>query len=276
MIDMPIPLRAIDSDAHGQARPGLPEAALVILAQEVILRLARWAAETAPQRKIIVPPRVEPDIDSLCAALTGLESMAASRHIMAAHREGATHEELCLYHIGAAATRLGELWEEDRISLRDMALAAGRMLNLLRDLRALAPPFEPRGSRCALFATVPGETHVLGVTMAADIFRDHGWDVDLRLERSERELSEIVRKGAYPIVGLSASSVERVRALARVILELRIVAPKILIFVSGYIAKLEPDIAIRVGADGAAWKMDDCEAEMERLHAMLPGIMVRG
>jgi hypothetical protein len=67
-----------------------------------------------------------------------------------------------------------------------------------------------------------------------------------------------------------------VRALARVILELRIVAPKILIFVSGYIAKLEPDIAVRVGADGAAWKMDDCEAEMERLHALLPKVMGRG
>jgi methanogenic corrinoid protein MtbC1 len=264
MIDMPIPVRAIEGDAHGQARTGLSEAALMVLAQEVVLRLARWARETVAVKKI--SPIVEADIDALCAALIGPDPQAAKRMILHAHANGASHEELCLFHIGEAARHLGDLWEEDVISFQDMALAAGRMLHLLRDLRDFAPPFEPKGSRSALFATVPAERHVLGVTMAADIFRENGWEVDLRLGLSEEQLSEAVKLGGYPIVGLSAASADRVRALARAVIALRIAAPQILIFVSGYVAKLDPDIAIRVGADGAAWDMDECKAQLETLH----------
>ncbi len=272
MIDMPIPVRAIDSDAHGQAPSGLPEAALMVLAQEVILRLARWAQEAA-SRRAALSPSVACDIDALCDALTGIDPGAAKVIIMDAHERGASHEELCLYHIGEAARRLGELWDEDRLSYHGMAVAAGRILHLLKDLRDLAPPFDPRGTRSALFATVPGEMHVLGVTMAADLFREDGWEIDLKLDKTEAELSDLVQRGGYAIVGLSASSLDRVRALARVVVELRLISPKILIFVGGYIAKLEPDIAIRVGADGAAWEMERCKGQLEHMHEQLPEIM---
>lgn len=274
MIDMPIPVRAIDSDAHGQAPSGLPEAALMVLAQEVILRLARWAQEAA-SRKSARAPSVCSDIELLCDALTGFDPAAPKTIILQAHTRGATYEELCLFHIGEAARRLGELWEEDRLSYHGMAVAAGRILHLLKDLRDLAPPFDPRGARSALFATVPGEMHVLGVTMAADLFREDGWDIDLKLDETEAQLSETVQKGGYAIVGLSASSLDRVRALARVVVELRLVSPKILIFVGGYIAKLEPNIAIRVGADGAAWEMERCKGQLEHMHQQLPQIMGR-
>ncbi len=272
MIDMPIPVRAIESDAHGQARAGLPETALVVLAQEVILRLARWGLDRAsavPEAR----PVVLPDIETFCAALIGLDPHRARGMIREAHAEGASHEDLCLHHLAPAARRLGKLWAADEISLHNIALAAGRILHLLRDLRDLAPPFQPRGTRSALFATVPGDHHVLGVTMAADIFRGEGWDVDLRLDRSEVELTGIVQRGGYPIVGLSAASLSRLRALAQTIAELRRAAPKILIFVSGHIARVEPDIATRVGADGAAWDIQGCRSEMERLHGLIPALM---
>lgn len=264
MIDTPIPVRAIDSDSHGQARTGLSEAALMVLAQEVVLKLARWARETVATRRI--KPIVVADTEALCAALIGPDPHAAKQMILASHAKGASHEELCLFHIGEAARRLGDLWDEDVISFQDMALAAGRILHLLRDLRDLAPPFEPRGNRSAMFATVPGERHVLGVTMATDIFRNNGWEVDLRLGLSEEQLSSAVRLGGYPIVGLSAASADRVRALARAVIALRLAAPKILIFVGGYVAKLDPDIAVRVGADGSGWDMDDCKDQLEALH----------
>lgn len=270
MIDMPIPVRAIDSDAHGQARPGLSEAALMVLAQEVVLRLARWATDNVQSRQYAALGRGEPDISALCDALIGLDPITPKSIIRDAHAEGASYEELCLFHIGAAARQLGKMWDADVLSFRDMALAAGRMLHLLRDLRDVAPPFEPRGARSALFATVPGEKHVLGVTMAADIFREDGWDVDLRLGLEEQDLSTLVRTGNYPIVGLSVATPERVRALARAVVELRLVAPKILIFVSGYISKIEPDIATRVGADGSAWDMERCKLELEKLHKQVP------
>lgn len=264
MIDMPIPVRAIDGDAHGQARSGLSEAALMVMAQEVIVRLARWASQAVAART--EKPRVSADVDELCAALIGTDPQGAKKLILAAHARGATHEEICLYHIGEAARQLGAMWDDDLLSFQEMALAAGRMLHLLRDLRDLAPPFRPRGSRSALFATVPGEKHVLGVTMAADIFRDDGWEVDLKLGLSEEDLADVVRRGGYPIVGLSAASADRARALARAVVALRLAAPKILIFIGGYVARIDPNIATRVGADGGAWDMDECKARLEALH----------
>lgn len=273
MIDTPFPLRVTEGGARNRPRPGLPEAALVVLAQEVVQRLARWAGETVEARRAACEALDEPDVEALCDALIGLDPQAAQAMILAAHRAGASHEELCLHHIGAAARLLGKRWDADRISLRHMALAAGRMLTLLRDLRDLAPPFQPRGARSALFAAVPGERHVLGVTMAADLFRDDGWDVDLRLDTDEARLADKVVRGAYPIVALSAAGVDRIRGLARAIVAVRLAAPKALIFVGGYLARLEPDIAHRVGADAAAWEMTRCRTEMERLHQMLPRIL---
>lgn len=272
MIDMPIPVRAIDSDAHGQARPGLSEAALMVLAQEVVTRLAQWASDSVA-RRTKAKLRVQPDLDRLCAALIGPDPKAAGEMLFAAHARGATHEELCLFHVGDSALQLGRMWDNDDISFQDMALAAGRMLHILRDLREIAPPFEPRGNRSALFATVPGERHVLGITIAADVFRDAGWEVDLRLGLSEVELNHAIRVGGYPIVGFSASSAERIRALGRVVVESRLASPKALIFVGGNVARLEPDIALRVGADAAGWRMEDCKARMEDLYTLLPGLM---
>lgn len=267
MIDSPIPVHAYDEDGHGAVRNGLSEAALMVMAQEVIVRLAQWAQTSETTEA----PRIGPaDLDVFCDALVGSDASGAKTMLMLAYRQGASHEDLCLHHIGAAALRLGERWEEDSISFRAMAVAAGRMLHLLRDLRELAPPVVPRNDRSALFAAVPGEQHVLGVTMAADLFRERQWDIDLRVGQSEEQLVETVRAGAYPIVGLSASNVERVRALTRMVVALRLALPKVFIFVGGHIAEVDEKIAMRVGADGAAHDMERCYKEMARLARMVP------
>lgn len=269
MIDTPRPVCAIDGDGIGQAPRGLPEQATLVVAQEVIRRLAVWKDQAALTRKAILDQREEPDVAALCDALVGLDPGAARAMVLRAHSEGATHPELCIYHVAAAAHRLGEMWDSDRINSADMALAAGRMLVILRDLRDLYPPGSPTRGRCALFAAVPGETHVLGVTMAVDLFREDGWDVDLWLGKDEAALVDRVRANGYPIVGLSAATIGCVHDLARVIVALRVTDPKILIFIGGHIAALDPDIAQRVGADGAAADMDGCKSELARLHAML-------
>lgn len=272
MIDLPFTIRVIEGDAHGAGRSALPEGTLVLLAQEVIQRLAHWAHETDGSREGASRSAAGAAVDTLCAALVGLEPEAAMRLILAAHRDGATHEELCIDHVGAAARQLGLMVEREAVSYGQMTLAAGRMLTLLRALRDLAPPVEPRRGRCALFATVPGERHVLGVTMAADLFRDEGWDIDLRLGTTEAQLVDLVRGGAYPIVGLSAAGVDGIGPLARTIVALRVATPRLLIFVGGPIAQLDPDIAHRVGADAAGAGMAASRTAMERLHGMVPGL----
>lgn len=269
LVDKQRQVHVSEDGVRGQSRPGLSQAALVVLAQEVVSHLARWADQTAARGQVLQMPKIEVDIDGLCSALVGRDQDRARQLILAAHARGASHDELCLFHIAAAARQLGEMWEEDRITFSHMAVAAGRMMQILRELRDIAPPFEPRGDRCALFATVPGETHTIGATMATNLFRDRGWDVDLRMGQTEAQLAQTLRSGGYPIVGLSVSTPERVRALSRVVVELRLAVPSVLIFIGGNIVRLEPDVAVHVGADASAVELDECVAAMESLYALV-------
>lgn len=257
-VDTPILVRAIDDDMHGQDRR-LSDAFLLVMAQEVITRLAYISRKANPDLSDV-------DLDAFCIALVETRADDANRILRIAQERGATHEKLCIAYIAAAAFRLGEWWERDIIHFSDMAVAAGRMLYMLRDLRKVMPPVAIRGQREALFATVPGEQHVIGVTMATDILRDKGWHIDLQIGRTETELCQIVHDGGYPIIGLSASGADHVRALTRTIVELRIAAPRSLIFISGNIVQIEKDIAIRTGADAAAGSMEHCVETLESLY----------
>lgn len=257
-IDTPIFVRAIDDDMHAQTKR-LSDASLLVMAQEVISRLSHISRKAATALTDV-------DLDAFCAALVGPSATDAYAILEEARERGASHQTLCISYIAAAAGQLGEWWEQDIIHFSDMAIAAGRMLHLLRDLRMAMPPVPIRGRREALFATVPGEQHVIGITMATDILRDKGWHIDLQLGRSETELCKIVHDGGYPIIGLSASGAERVRALTRTVVELRVAAPWSLIFISSNIVQIEKDIAIRVGADAAAASMDACIEKLEALY----------
>ncbi|MGJ8603260.1 MAG: cobalamin B12-binding domain-containing protein [Marivita sp.] len=256
--DIPIFVRAIDDDAHGQV-PRLSDASLLVMAQEVITRLSHISRNSRSEIS-------NADLDAFSMALTNPSATEANMILRRAHENGASHQTLCLSYIAAAANRLGEWWEQDIIHFSDMAIAAGRMLHMLRDLRMATPPVPVRGNREALFAAVPGEQHVLGVTMATDILREKGWDIDLHIGRSETELCKIAHDGGYPIIGLSASGAEQVRSLARTIVELRIAAPRSLIFISGNIVQIERDIAIKTGADAAASTMQHSLETLEALY----------
>lgn len=259
--DKPLIARGIDDDGHGHVGQ-LTDVSLLVMAQEVIQRLSLIAQGAPNIGKGI-------DLEGFCIALLEPSPDEAKLILMRAHSLGLTHQELCLTYIGGAAQMLGQWWNQDLIAFRDMTLAAGRMLHFLRDLRSLLPVPPRHVRRAALFATVPGEQHILGITMATDIMRGKGWDIDLQLGRTESDLCRMARDGHYPIVGLSASSPDRVRALARTIVELRIASPLSRIFVSGNIAAMEPDIATRAGADGSSDNIDTCAEMLEQLHKSL-------
>ena len=140
-----------------------------------------------------------------------------------------------------------------------------RRMTLLRDLREVAPVVPWRGGREALFATAPGEKHVLGISMAADHFREAGWRIDLHINSEEDELVESVSKGGYAIVGLGASSQADVAALTHACTALRFASPRTMIFIGGEIVAHLPGIGPKLRADASAYKMTDALARMEML-----------
>jgi len=86
--------------------------------------------------------------------------------------------------------------------------------------------------RFALFATVPGEDHGIGITVAADLFRDAGWEIDLHVGSDHDALVAQVERIEPEIIGLSLSTEERLAALVRLVVAMRMAVPHALIGVA--------------------------------------------
>jgi methanogenic corrinoid protein MtbC1 len=267
-------LRAKDQmERRGQS---LPPAALRLLAREVILRVGRASdavtaiGDHAGNR----PGRAE--VESLCDALLSLDAEAGAGMVRAARQGGMPAETLYHHYIAQAVRRLGERWERDEATAAQVILGAGRVYAILRDLRAVflaehlvAPP----GAE-AVFATVPGEVHGLGVTIAADTMRLRGWDITLRVGLGHDALVEEIARLRPTMVGLSASLPSHTLPTARLIVALRMRCPHVWIMLAGGLVAQDPGIADIVDADvgitdievGAA-RLDQHLAELTRLTA---------
>ena len=162
------------------------------------------------------------------------EPDAALRFIEDRRAEGVTRYDIYLGYIGAAARCLGERWDEDRLSFFEVTTGTGHLYALMRALRAEQPSslssFDTR--RCALFTTVPGEDHGLGITVAADLFREAGWEIDLQTDTDYDGLIAHIECTEPHIIGLSLSSAGRLDALVRLVVAMRIVMPNAIIGVA--------------------------------------------
>jgi methanogenic corrinoid protein MtbC1 len=244
----------LDEDAHKAARTALKvqsrklsEAELARLAEEVLRRLSLvLATDKVPVRH----PGAE-DIEAFCRALLSANEGESIFFVEKLRGAGATLETVYLGYIAGAARRLGEQWDSDTISFVDVTIAAGRMYAIMRGLRRYIGQPDPLSHRHAFFAAVPGENHTLGVTMAADLFQDRGWVVDLEFGKDHNELVDALTHTNHTIIGLSASRPEQTGPLARLIVALRIAKPNAFIMVSGQIVEADPDIAKAVDADCA-------------------------
>jgi methanogenic corrinoid protein MtbC1 len=111
--------------------------------------------------------------------------------------------------------------------------------------------------KTAVFASVPDETHTLGVTMAADLFRDDGWDVSLRTGLSQDALIEEIEKLDCKLIGLSVSGEHSLRSLSKLVVALHIRLPATPILVAGQSIKEVAPLIDLIGIDGVASTIED-------------------
>jgi MerR family transcriptional regulator, light-induced transcriptional regulator len=230
------------------------------LAKEVVLRLSRNAAGKGA---LLAAASDEAEVVRICTALTGPDADLAGAIARAALDGGMSFDDLCEMRLAPAARRLGTLWEEDELSFAEVTLAANRLFGVLRSLAHR--PIPRADSRFAIFAAVPGEEHVLGVTMAAERARGAGWDVALCLGMPHDRLVARITDAAPDVIGLSLSSQRTLLPLTRLIVALRIAVPASPIVVCGPgVTELNEPI---VGADAIAEDFDLAMAAMSRLTA---------
>lgn len=238
----------------------LPEQAVIAVAQEVVRRLAFRMPKNAQTPSFPKPSEVE----RLCDALLSQDNRAADRIILEARQDGAEVEAIYLGYVAAAARRLGDLWDADQITFVDVTLACGKLFRIIRGLRHIIAPsiIENRDERPAMFALVPGETHTLGIEIAADLFRRNGWDIDMMVGMDHDTLLDRAEERNYRAIVLVASSDALIARLTRLVLALRISHPLSQIVVAGNIVEHHPDIGTLVGADDV---IKDIETAVARL-----------
>lgn len=234
----------IDPDLFGhttqlfdEKRRVLAPEVVVGFARQVVTRLAATATEHRP---------VSPEsVSAFCDLLLGPDqNTRALAFVVERRNAGASIEEIYLGYIAPAARLLGERWETDALSPLQVTICAGTLYALMRALRRSSTAFaQQEGGRAALFASVPGEKHGIGVTVAADMFREAGWEIDLQLGLDQARLVDHATRTAPGVIGLSLSTAERLAELVQIVLGLRLAVPQAVIGVAHGGALRARDIA---------------------------------
>ena len=232
----------------------LPQDAISNLAREVVRRLAF----RMPRHENVADLPTQSEIDLLCAAVLSGDDRAADQFILAARRDGVDTAAISRGYVAGAARKLGQMWDDDRISFIDVTLACGKLYGIIRGLRHVLAPqiIQGRETRPALFALVPGETHTLGIEIATDHFRRDGWDVDMLMGLDHDAMVAEADLRHYEAIVLVANSDRMLEPLTRLSLALRITQPLAHIIVAGGILDHQPDILRLVGAEAVMADLD--------------------
>ncbi|MDB4187860.1 cobalamin-dependent protein [bacterium] len=238
----------------GTLKEKLPDDVFAALAREVIKRLSDHPA--AVSDSVVFPS--EAKIDELARALIEPGAEAGIAFIDRVRERGASVETVYLAYLAEAARTLGNWWEDDLVSFAEVTAATGHIYAIMRGLKpmfrpTIATPSQPS----AFFTAVPGETHLLGVSMAADLFRKQGWDIALKRDMDHDEIVQYAVSSGAPFVGLSAGGEHGLAPLARLIVALRISAPNAAIMVSGAIFETSYNDVKALGVDILPTSMDD-------------------
>lgn len=236
----------------------LPSKDVEDLAREVIRRLA----DRHPVRHDDTPSADR--IEQLAHALLSPDDRAGARFVADLREGGASVETVYLKYLAEAARLLGHWWDEDRIPFTEVALGTVRIFAILQQLRH-AFPNARAVERSAVFTSVPGETHTLGVRMAADLFRRDGWKIDLKVgQPHEKLVGEIAATGAH-LIGISVGGLHSLSALSRLIVALRISNPHAWIFVGGHVCGETAEAVSKLGVDGMASDLETAKEVMTGL-----------
>ena len=254
MANEPFDDKAIDRDAYEQAeaqlrliRDRMPEDAIEALAREVVRRLAfRMPRAVAPDH---LP--TDEEIEALCQALLSDSEAAGDRIILAARRDGVPIEVIHLSYVAAAARKLGELWDQDKISFAQVTVASSRLYRIIRGLKRVLMPTDKRirSAGAVAISLVPDETHTIGIEIASDLFVRAGWDVELLIGMKIDEIIAAIEKRPFDAVMIVAQTDRSVADLLSLSVAIKIAQPAARLVLAGNVIDHVEDIDVMVGAD---------------------------
>jgi len=242
------------SIVEGTPRPQLGEQLARIVEGDIIPRLMlvhRLERQNDENSLPLSPDTIERF--ALYALSSGHDSLMAI--VGKLLQQGVSLESVYVELLGPAARRLGEFWEDDRVSFADVTIGLGRLQHVVRELSLHSQNELPSSvGRSALFAAAPGEQHTFGLVIIEEFFRRSGWRTWAELSGSLAEVVSAVQAHDFDLFGMSASSDERLDQIAPMIMQVRKVSRNrdITVMVGGRLFVEGPELVAKVGADAMA------------------------
>lgn len=163
----------------------------------------------------------EKALEAFCGMLLSGDYQGAERMLQHLTSLRQSYARIADDLLADAARRLGTGWEEDRLSFADVSVAISHIFRLNQSFRRRHVPVRRGPERLALFATLPGQAHTLGLVLAAEAFRGAGWQVDLRLDAPMIRVIEAAKRLRPELVGLTISREDKRHQLGLLTAELR-------------------------------------------------------
>jgi excisionase family DNA binding protein len=166
-----------------------------------------------------MPPRTrskwsDTESELFCALTAGREDVAASL-LIRQHLDGINTTGIFDGAISAAMQRIGELWEEGRLSVAQEHLATRTALNALQRFRAQMP-VPPASGQFAMCCAVEGDFHELPSHLTQITLETLGWEVqNFGANTPFYSLADEALKHAPDLLVISATIISDAERLAR-------------------------------------------------------------
>jgi len=188
------------------------------------------------------------------------EQQRMHEHVSALLTRGIGLDAVYLHLLAPAARHLGEQWTRDEVGFVDVQLGLCFLHRLVCEcgpigFRGDAAGTLPAGeTRSIMLGVAPGEMHTFGVTLAAEFFRRHGWQVSNLSGLETDFLLERVATTHYTAAGFSLYGETCLDGLAELIHSVRERScnGELLVLVGGDFFARHPDMVAEVGADVSA------------------------
>lgn len=187
----------------------------------------------------------------LAAQLAGDRRRALELLAEGSREHGLSAAQVQLQVIQEAQREIGQLWQENRITIAQEHMATAISQLALAQIFQSAPSAAPNGRR-VLIACVEGEMHEFPIQLAADTLDLAGFAVRfLGANVPTESLLAMIDKVAPEVLALSCAMLFNVPSLREAIRRVRArPGPRLPILVGGNALEWSPELATSVGADG--------------------------
>lgn len=185
------------------------------------------------------------------AALRDGDDVTARIVVDQARDAGIGPDAIYLQIFAPSMVRIGELWEQNQISVAEEHLATATTERLIGMLSpSFSQPAATGACGSVILGCIEGERHALGPRMLADLFRKHGWRVlYLGADVPIGDWVMLAVRHNVDAVGISAGTQRHMPAMRNLITELRSAQPDLLILVGGAVFNGDQNLWREVGAD---------------------------